>query len=190
MDLFRNSKIDGAWYSIASKDREKIWQKPAKDKQSDIHVSRDPDDDKFMRYIKSGYQLAWGNDVDKVAQLYLSQPIYDLLAEDGSLSSRVFTLFSAPAKEHVKRMSVSSSCTDVYVYDQNNQLCSAIIGSEIKGSNENVVCSVKGEVKTVVLDDENYTIKVVSIDDGFMSCTIEEENENGEIVYSATVPYR
>lgn len=80
--------------------------------------------DSMMRYIKSAYDLSWGKDADKVAEAFISKPIYNLLAQDGSFSNRVFTLLSIPAKTAFSDVASDSYYSDAVAWAVENDVTS------------------------------------------------------------------
>ena len=69
---------------------------------------------------------------------------------------------------------VSVKCpTDVYVYDENNNLALSIVSNEITKLDAQIAAIVDGDEKTFAIpDDQNYSIKIVGTDNGIMNYSI------------------
>lgn len=84
--------------------------------------------------------------------------------------------------EKKKKMTISKiGCpVDVYVYDEDGNLCGAIVNNVRLTEYDRVYMSVIGDEKQVYLFDDTYTLKLVGTDTGTMDYTVLECNEEGK----------
>lgn len=75
--------------------------------------------------------------------------------------------------KYVKRMTAKCP-VDVYVYNPKGELCGAIENNKIVVDTLETFMEVTGDRKTVWLNDKNYTVRLVSRDEGTMDYTIDE----------------
>ena len=75
--------------------------------------------------------------------------------------------------KYVKRMTAKCP-VDVYVYNPQGKLCGAIENNKIVIDTLETFIEVTGDQKTVWLSDKNYTVSLVSRDEGIMDYTIDE----------------
>ena len=132
--------------------------------------------DAVMRYVKAGYNEAWGKDADKIVEAFLPKTINDLLSKTGSFSDKVFTLLTEPAKKYRKKLSVKAAA-DIYVYGANGTLLGSIVGGNIQNDGGNISCSLQGDTKEIFLEYGECIIKIVGSETEMITCTVEEYSE-------------
>ena len=79
---------------------------------------------------------------------------------------------------------------DVYVYNPDGELCGAIVNNEITTDNLEIFMEVVGSEKKLWMTDKDYSVKLVSTDEGTMDCTIKEflDGEEKRTLFFYNVP--
>lgn len=118
--------------------------------------------------IQSVYDAAWGNNANKVAELFVSETITKITKSFGySFSGGIFNLITTPGKTITK--SVGIHCpVDVYVYDSQGKLRGSIVNNEVVQTDDELFLYVEGDEKYVYVMNDDYTFKLVGSDEGKM----------------------
>ncbi len=120
--------------------------------------------------IKDMYNDVWGNTANEAADILFDECIKKILeAFDTSVSDIMWEIMTWPAKN------ITNACpTDVYIYDKNNVLCGSIINNIITLESNNFELSVEGDTKYIKGLTDDYTVKYVATDNGYMNVEIIE----------------
>lgn len=118
--------------------------------------------------IKGVYDAAWGNNADKVAEIFVGETITKITKSFGySFSGGIFNLITKPGKTVTK--SVGTHCpVDVYVYDSQGKLRGSIVNNEVVQTDDELFLYVDGDEKYVYVINDDYTFKLVGSDEGKM----------------------
>ena len=126
--------------------------------------------------LKNAYDLAYGNDVNTIADALSCGAISDLLKNSKykNLSGLTFAILTSFSTEY------NAACPiDMYVYDGNNNLQGAIVGDQVVKTTEDAVMEVipNGEdtIKRATLWNSTYHLKIVATDSGNMDITVNEK---------------
>lgn len=133
------------------------------------------------RAVKSFFGKALAKDVDKIAALYVSEPMSKFLK--GKFVDKSYKLITSPTKNYCKKVSVKCP-VNVYVYDSDMNLCGAVVDNVVDDSYDDLLISVVNDEKYIYLPQDDYSIKLVGTETGTMEYTI-QEYENGELIRSA-----
>lgn len=136
--------------------------------------------DIMLNYIKTAYNKAWGNTANKVAEMFVQEPINKLLQSQGTYSNQLFKLITKPATSAAKKVSVRCP-VDVYIYNRAGELCAEISNNTVNLTYQDVFCYVEGDEKNIYLIGNDYSMKLVGNDVGTMEYVIEEYLD-GELV--------
>ena len=128
--------------------------------------------------VKKAYKESWGKYADQVAEIFVDKTIMDVIKNQwGSFSNGVYTLFTKPTENYVKK--VKAKCpVDVYVYDMDGNLCGSIVNNVVDESNAEIAMTVEGDAKIFYLTGNDYSVKLVGNDTGTMTYTVEELDES------------
>ena len=118
--------------------------------------------------IKGAYNEVWGKNANKVAELFISEPVMQLI--DGDFSGKVYQLLTDPTENYVKKISIKCP-VDVYIYDWDGDCCGTVINNE--SSSNDLFISVDGDEKNIYLTQEDYIIKLVGNASGNMEYDID-----------------
>ncbi|MDE6567930.1 MAG: leucine-rich repeat protein [Lachnospiraceae bacterium] len=118
--------------------------------------------------IAGVYDAAWGNNADKVAEIFVGETITKITKSFGySFSGGIFNLITKPGKTITK--SVGTHCpVDVYVYDSQGKLRGSIVNNEVVQTDDELFLYVDGDEKYVYVMNDDYTFKLVGFDEGKM----------------------
>ena len=120
--------------------------------------------------IKKSYNMVWGDDANKAADIIFGQTIKDILkANNTSFSDVVFKVITSPATSYEIKCPV-----DVYLYDESGELSASIVDNKIVKTSELIQLEVVGDTKVVTLWDGTYNMKLVSNGSGNMDVTVTE----------------
>ena len=116
------------------------------------------------------YNAVWGNSANKVADFLF-----------GDLTKLIFKGMNTSFKNEVWKLCVwpatnaKIACpVNVFVYDQNNNLCGSIENNVVTKSSDAFGLFVEGETKYVTGLENRYTIKYVATGNGTMDITLTE----------------
>lgn len=126
--------------------------------------------------IKGAYNSVWGKNANKVAGMFISEPVMQLLG--GDFSGKVYKLLSKPTDDYIKNIKtykkISIKCpVDVYVYDWDGNCVGEIINNEVNTDYDNIFMYANGDQKFIYLTDSEYVIKLVGNGDGSMEYEVE-----------------
>ena len=124
-----------------------------------------------MSELNSSYNLFWGNDANKAADIIFGKSVNKILGmtKYGNVSGLVWEMLITPSKK------IKIECpVNVYVYDSNGNLVAAVENDEVIKTSENASISVEGSTKNVLLFDDSYYIEYVSLAEYDMRVTVEE----------------
>ncbi len=110
--------------------------------------------------LEEAYSLAWGDDANKAADIIFGKTAKKIISESkyGDFSSLIWKILIAPAKEVMIKCPVN-----VYVYNSNDELVSAVENNTIILNNENAFITLEGDIKKVLLFDDSYRIEYKSL---------------------------
>ena len=126
--------------------------------------------------LKNAYDLAYGNDVNTIADALSCGAISDLLKNSKykNLSGLTFAILTSFSTEY------NAACPiDMYVYDENNNLQGAIVGDQVVKTTEDAVMEVipngNDTIKRATLWNSTYHLKIVATGAGNMDITVNEK---------------
>ena len=120
--------------------------------------------------LKSAYDLAWGNSANEVADWLFDDTVKKILNDKKTtFKDEVWKLCTWPTKNVVNKCP-----TNVYVYDESNNLCGAIEDDLVTKTNENFGLYVEGDTKYIIELEDGYTVKYVATDNGTMDVIVME----------------
>ena len=126
--------------------------------------------------LKNAYDLAYGNDVNTIADALSCGAISDLLKNSKykNLSGLTFAILTSFSTEY------NAACPiDMYVYDGNNNLQGAIVGDQVVKTTEDAVMEVipngNDTIKRATLWNSTYHLKIVATGAGNMDITVNEK---------------
>lgn len=132
--------------------------------------------------VKNAYGEIWGNGANEVASLIVDETIMKVIDKKyGSFSNGVYTLFTEPTKNYIKKVKIDCP-VDVYVYDMEGELVGKVKDNQIDYSNTDITMEVIGDSKIVYLVGDDYRLELIGNDSGTMTYSIDEMNENMEIL--------
>lgn len=160
------------------------------------------------KQIHSCYSKIYGKGIDEISDELLSGTFRKIVVgKYGSASEMVYTglkyaytgYTEEDAKKSVKdvtiilakglnekKTKVGVHCpVDVSVYDSDGNLCAQIVDNQVVDGYDDVAVYVDNDDKYLLLPDDDYVIEYVGNDEGYMTCDI-EEYENNELVRSLT----
>ena len=153
----------------------------------------------MLNYLEIAYKEAWGNDANKIASMFVGEPINTLM--DGDYSGKIYKLARKAAtgeKTNVKSEAAKQTSNfiyryvkkaiihcpvNVYVYDEHDNLCASVVDDTIVSNNNEIFLVVNGEEKYVYLTKDNYKIRLEGTDQGTMEYAI-QEYQDGECIRS------
>lgn len=153
----------------------------------------------MLNYLEIAYKEAWGNDANKIASMFVGEPINTLM--DGDYSGKIYKLARKAAtgeKTNVKSEAAKQTSNfiyryvkkaiihcpvNVYVYDEHDNLCASVVDDTIVNNNNEIFLVVNGDEKYVYLTKDNYKIRLEGTDQGTMEYAI-QEYQDGECIRS------
>ncbi len=127
--------------------------------------------DLALSELKNAYQMSWGDDADKAADIIFGTSVNKILSKTkyNSVSGLVWEALVYPGKK------IKIECpVNVFVYNKNNELVASVENNEVTLINPNVQITVNGDIKEIVVFDETYSITYEAIADGNMRITVTE----------------
>ena len=120
--------------------------------------------------LKEQYNEVWGNSANKVADFLFNDIVKMIFEEmETTFKDEVWKLLVWPTTN------AKIACpVDVFVYNQNGDLCGSIENDVVTQSSNEFGLSVKGETKYITDLEDLYTIKYVATDNGTMDITLTE----------------
>lgn len=120
--------------------------------------------------IKEQYNEVWGNSANQVADFLFNDIVKMIFEEmETTFKDEVWKLLVWPTTN------AKIACpVDVFVYNQNGDLCGSIENDVVTQSSNEFGLSVKGETKYITDLEDLYTIKYVATDNGTMDITLTE----------------
>lgn len=120
--------------------------------------------------LKNAYNIAWGNNANKIADWLFSDTVKLILkANNTTFKDVVWKLCTGLVRN------VDNECpTNVYIYDESNTLRGAIENNLVTKTDENFGLYVEGDTKHIVGLEDGYTVKYVATDNGTMDVTVTE----------------
>ena len=153
----------------------------------------------MLNYLEIAYKEAWGNDANKIASMFVGEPINTLM--DGDYSGKIYKLARKAAtgeKTNVKSEAAKQTSNfiyryvkkaiihcpvNVYVYDEHDNLCASVVDDTIVNNNNEIFLVVNDDEKYVYLTKDNYKIRLEGTDQGTMEYAI-QEYQDGECIRS------
>lgn len=130
--------------------------------------------------IKGAYNEIWGKNANKVAELFISEPVLQLM--EGDFSGKVYKLVTNPTEKYIQKFSFKCP-VDVYVLDWDGNCRGAVINNEVSSEYDDIFISVDGDQKFVYLTQGDYIIKLVGNASGTMEYDI-DILDDGNIIRS------
>lgn len=120
--------------------------------------------------LKEQYNEVWGNSANQVADFLFNDIVKMIFEEmETTFKDEVWKLLVWPTTN------TKIACpVDVFVYNQNGDLCGSIENDVVTQSSNEFGLSVKGETKYITDLEDLYTIKYVATDNGTMDITLTE----------------
>ena len=120
--------------------------------------------------LKEQYNEVWGNAANQVADFLFNDIVKMIFEEmETTFKDEVWKLLVWPTTN------AKIACpVDVFVYNQNGDLCGSIENDVVTQSSNEFGLSVKGETKYITDLEDLYTIKYVATDNGTMDITLTE----------------
>ena len=120
--------------------------------------------------LKEQYNEVWGNSANQVADFLFNDIVKMIFEEmETTFKDEVWKLLVWPTTN------AKIACpVDVFVYNQNGDLCGSIENDVVTQSSNEFGLSVKGETKYITDLEDLYTIKYVATDNGTMDITLTE----------------
>ena len=120
--------------------------------------------------LKEQYNEVWGNSANQVADFLFNDIVKMIFEEmETTFKDEVWKLLVWPTTN------AKIACpVDVFVYNQNGDLCGSIENDVVTQSSNEFGLSVKGETKYITDLEDLYTIKYVATDNGPMDITLTE----------------
>ena len=120
--------------------------------------------------LKEQYNEVWGNSANQVADFLFNDIVKMIFEEmETTFKDEVWKLLVWPTTN------AKIACpVDVFVYNQNGDLCGSIENDVVTQSSNEFGLSVKGETKYITDLEDLYTIKYVATDNGTMDITLPE----------------
>lgn len=120
--------------------------------------------------LKEQYNEVWGNSANQVADFLFNDIVKMIFEEmETTFKDEVWKLLVWPTTN------AKIACpVDVFVYNQNGDLCGSIENDVVTQSSNEFGLSVKGETKYTTDLEDLYTIKYVATDNGTMDITLTE----------------
>lgn len=120
--------------------------------------------------LKEQYNEVWGNSANQVADFLFNDSVKMIFEEmETTFKDEVWKLLVWPTTN------AKIACpVDVFVYNQNGDLCGSIENDVVTQSSNEFGLSVKGETKYITDLEDLYTIKYVATDNGTMDITLTE----------------
>ncbi|MCM1363989.1 MAG: leucine-rich repeat domain-containing protein [Faecalibacterium sp.] len=134
--------------------------------------------------IKSSYNTAWGNDVNKAVDIIFGETMNKILKQSkyNSVSGLVWKSIITPAT------GVEIKCpVDVYVYNSNDELVAYVENDVAVSNDENVVASAKGHEKSFILFDDTYRLEYIATCKGQMTVEVNEYGTSVDLLSTQTV---
>ena len=120
--------------------------------------------------LKEQYNEVWGNSANQVADFLFNDIVKMIFEEmETTFKDEVWKLLVWPTTN------AKIACpVDVFVYNQNGDLCGSIENDVVTQSSNEFGLYVKGETKYITDLEDLYTIKYVATDNGTMDITLTE----------------
>ena len=120
--------------------------------------------------LKEQYNEVWGNSANQVADFLFNDIVKMIFEEmETTFKDEVWKLLVWPTTN------AKIACpVDVFVYNQNGDLCGSIENDVVTQSSNEFGLSVKGETKYITDLEDLYMIKYVATDNGTMDITLTE----------------
>ena len=144
----------------------------------------------MLDYLQIAYDKAWGEDANKIASMFVQEPINTLM--DGDYSGKIYKLARKAAtgeKTDVKSEAAKQTSNfiyryvkkaiihcpvNVYVYDESDNLCASVVDDEITSDSNEILLVVNGDEKYVYLTKDTYKIRLEGTDHGTMKYSVQE----------------
>ena len=126
-----------------------------------------------MAEIKKAYNLGYGNDFNKVCDVFFNDTIVDMLLKSckKDYKGALFDIMSYPATKY------RGSCPiEMRVYDKDGKLCAFASDEKVVSIDENVECELDGHTKTVTISGWNiddYKVEITATGNGKMNLAID-----------------
>ncbi len=127
-----------------------------------------------MAEIKKAYNLGYGNDFNKVCDVFFNDTIVDMLLKSckKDYKGAFFDIMSYPVKKY------RGSCPiEMRVYDKDRKLCAFASDEKVVSIDENVECELDGHTKIVTISGWNiddYKVEITATGNGKMNLTIDD----------------
>ena len=120
--------------------------------------------------IKEAYDDVWGKQADQIADFLFDDVVKAILKESNtSFSKEIWKIMTWPAEN------MSIACpVDVFIYDENGNLCGSIEGNQVTKTSTEFGLSVNGDVKYVTGLRNGYKVIYKATDNGSMDIAITE----------------
>ena len=136
--------------------------------------------------LQNAFNEAWGNDAEKVADLFFNETIKTILKiKKTSTKKLAWQLMTWPSKEWMAKKvekgksgpsaKLMNACpTDIFVYDKNGVLCGAIESGVITKNSDEFRMSVDGDVMRIEGLEDSYAVQYKATDEGSISVVVTE----------------
>ena len=127
-----------------------------------------------MAEIKKAYNLGYGNDFNKVCDVFFNDTIVDMLLKSCKIDYKdaFFDIMSYPATKY------RGSCPiEMRVYDKDGKLCAFASDEKVVSIDENVGCELDGHTKIVTISGWNiddYKVEITATGNGKMNLAIDD----------------
>ena len=127
-----------------------------------------------MAEIKKAYNLGYGNDFNKVCDVFFNDTIVDMLLKSckKDYKDAFFDIMSYPATKY------RGSCPiEMRVYDKDGKLCAFASDEKVVSIDENVECELDGHTKIVTISGWNiddYKVEISATGNGKMNLAIDD----------------
>ncbi|MDY6061204.1 MAG: DUF6273 domain-containing protein [Oscillospiraceae bacterium] len=127
-----------------------------------------------MAEIKKAYNLGYGNDFNKVCDVFFNDTIVDMLLKSckKDYKDAFFDIMSYPATKY------RGSCPiEMRVYDKDGKLCAFASDEKVVSIDENVGCELDGHTKIVTISGWNiddYKVEITATGNGKMNLAIDD----------------